>query len=442
MIKRDKHMNIFEEYTHSRDDKMPLENNLTRALAISLDESPDLMKQFIDYINQNIFKDYPLEYNEEYTVDIQFDLDRINEFDCIDKIYGITLTTEKHKFEDKKIEKSDKKEITDVVISLGESVIIIEAKRDATNPTEQLGKQKNKAIEKYSGGIEPHCEGMAWEDIFKIIEKYSGTKKGSKDRIIYDFNEFLYRHLAGCAPEKKLNEIEDTRDNYEELVVARLIGIKNNYLDEYIDNKDELEYSRQIIPLEQSYLKECDLQYESNNKEKNIYIVMHIGSKMSQYWNFRKSSMSKALFDIKSIDDCKPYSIPVEIQPNLKIYNTYSHIKDFEVDCVDVDEYQDLVCQYTLDEKEVFVDKNGKGFLEKVKSKSDILFKGKKKNKKFEKFKNEFHEIVKGKKLVNCCAQFRVRFKIPFEVARELDKKNKMPCLIHQAIKKVLPKEQ
>ena len=48
---RNRHMNLFEEYTHG--EKMPLENNLTRGLAIVLEENPLLSSKKLNEIKIN-----------------------------------------------------------------------------------------------------------------------------------------------------------------------------------------------------------------------------------------------------------------------------------------------------------------------------------------------------------------------------------------------------
>ena len=145
-MERNKHMNVFEEYTHPRGPKMPLENNLTRALAICLEENADFMTIFMkkiskvlkkpsldkQYINPSSLEKKRCVVNsdmKQYKVGIQLDLVKINDFGTINRIYGLTLATEKYEFKDIETKDEKKREITDIYIQFDKTLIIIEAKR-------------------------------------------------------------------------------------------------------------------------------------------------------------------------------------------------------------------------------------------------------------------------------------------------------------------------
>ena len=50
MFKNNRHLNIFEHYTQKG--SLPIENNVSRGLAILLDQDSLLLDRFIDYINE------------------------------------------------------------------------------------------------------------------------------------------------------------------------------------------------------------------------------------------------------------------------------------------------------------------------------------------------------------------------------------------------------
>ena len=54
-------------------------------------------------------------------------------------------------------------------------------------------------------------------------------------------------------------------------------------------------------------------------------------------------------------------------------------------------------------------------------------------------FKIDFDEKIKNRKCLISTIQFCIQVKVPFDETCEYDKENKMPDLIHEAIKMVSP---
>ncbi len=443
-IKRDRHMNLFEEYVHG--EKMPLENNLTRALAIALEENYNLMKEFIKLISKKFDENIPCR-KGKYSVGIQYDLDNVADFGELERVYGLTLATEKYEPEQSKNKEDDNKKITDIIISLGQRIIIIEAKRDATNPTNQLEEQLAKIWGKCiktnnckKESLIPTQRALDWEEIFNIVDKVYFSEDDKDDRIINDFSDFLYGNMSGCAPKKRLDQLQSLQgnpkidSNFKEFVNARLTSIKKEYLEKY-DPQKKLNYKRKIIPLELPYLIECDLEYD---RDANcINTVMYIGSQTWQYWNFKETETSTEILNTKIIRfDSKRYS--VEIRPYIKFYDNFgSQICMYEMKKIDIEMYHSIIGQFKKNEDNCWIrSKTNKNLMEEIRRIGKSNFAN---DIRFGIFKEQFDSETQNRKCVICTTQFCVRVKIPFNDACILDKEKKLPEFINRVIKKVSP---
>lgn len=426
-MRRNQHMNIFEEYNHG--DRMPLENNLTRALAITLEENTSFMMLFLDELSER-FRDPSLKISGEYEVGIQYNLDNINEIGEIEKIYGLTLTTEKSVFEDGDNGSDEKKEITDIIISIDNYVVIIEVKKNETDATEQLKRQikKVKDVCKKNGNnyLETDEKSIEWEDIFSILDRYEALKKYDDDRVVRDFSELLYRHLYKCAPIRRFNEIKRNDDNFNAYIDKRIQSIKLEYLNKK-GSEDSLEAKRQAIPLNIPYVSECNLLYDG--RKDSIDIVMYIGSTGYQYWRFLKSELSGRIFSISNLEYEDGFM--VEVNPFIKISSSYARfLNHYKTSEKSIEKYSAIIGRYDLDNKNRWV-RQGKDLLVEIrKIVGDKLegFNG------FEEFENDFNKSVEGKTRVLCTTEFCVKVRIPYESAAELDKNDKMVNIIEEAI--------
>lgn len=144
----DKHLNIFTPFSENA-----RENNLTRALILILQREPLFFSMFLEKIighglDESLLKE-EVEFNTQKLCK-DFNLEGI------DKIYGVTLNTDKY---EENIEESRETEnpITDISIQLGNILIIIEVKRHGEDPREQLNNQIKK-INKTNRGPVHGCQ--------------------------------------------------------------------------------------------------------------------------------------------------------------------------------------------------------------------------------------------------------------------------------------------
>lgn len=436
-MERNRHMNVFEEYIHG--EKMPLENNLTRALAISLEENDRFMDNFIKMLSDKI-GDKALRVKKDYDVNIQFDLDKIIEIENIKKVYGFALTTEKYDFDEEKKRKKDqkdKKEITDLIINFEQTVIIIEAKRDASNANRQLQRQINKAIRNLKDkSIETHYAGIEWEDIFDVLRNFYLTPFRTGSRIIRDFREFIYKNLGACGKPEKLSKIEKVDDIYDVLVDNRLKDIKKEYVDIFCTNDDsKLIGRRESIPVDIPYVGECGLKYDSGNQI--VFTEMYIGSTATQYRKFRSSKMANHILNLSEFEfESQRYEI--EIIPYLKFFNNYGkYIKHYELYKKEVGLYKDIVGRYKINTKGDWI-KNDMNLLDSIR---EFWHNNLVNYNRFNSFEKDFKDDVVSKvqTTVCCTVEYCLMVKIPMDEALVLDDENKIPDFVNAVIEIVTP---
>ena len=135
------HLNIFKTYTNSYR-VFQLENDLTRAFAITLQED----SMFFNEVIKEVFKDSKyysqlfdsLESETTITIDIQKQTSKISDYE---HIFAITLSDSEIGDFWKKDHGRKYDPICDLLIEIRGVYLVIEAKRDAIDCTEQLYNQ-------------------------------------------------------------------------------------------------------------------------------------------------------------------------------------------------------------------------------------------------------------------------------------------------------------
>ncbi|RYX84086.1 hypothetical protein EON73_03545 [bacterium] len=199
------HLNIFKTYTNLQR-TFQLENDLTRAFAISLQED----SLFFNEILKEVFfgtKFYSQLFDYEH-------------------IFAITLSeTEIGDFWEAKNNRSYDP-ICDLVIKVNNVFLIIEAKRDNLDCTAQLYNQISNIINagyenitllnKYEHGDKITPIDLNWSKLMKIAVKVLSFEKsfGDKNRFLTDFVEFVKSHNHRWLPESPINSLQsNNRDS-------------------------------------------------------------------------------------------------------------------------------------------------------------------------------------------------------------------------------------
>jgi hypothetical protein len=208
------HLNIFNSYSKSNR-QFQLENDLTRALAICLQENSflfnDILKLIFDQTNffNEFFND--LETNNEIAITIQHNSNSIKDFD---KLFAVSLSEHIMKKEDFWNQKHETlyDPICDIVIRINQNVIIIEAKRDNVNCTAQLYNQafnicQKNSIDNMKDIVYP--VDLHWAKLMeKAVKVHSfETATGTHNRFIKDFIDLVKNHNFKWLPEPSISSV-------------------------------------------------------------------------------------------------------------------------------------------------------------------------------------------------------------------------------------------
>lgn len=219
------HLNIFRTYTNSFR-TFQLENDLTRALAISLQEDSlffhEILKEVLGsskYYSQ-LFES--LENEATISIDIQKRTSQLADFE---HLFAITLSdaTIGNFWEATNNRNYDP--ICDLVIKINNVCLIIEAKRDHFDCTAQLynqvlniinqGTDKNKSLnqEEHKNIITPF--DLNWSKLMLIAVRVLSFEKsfGNTNRFLSDFVSLVKNHNPSWLPETPINSLQSNNQN-------------------------------------------------------------------------------------------------------------------------------------------------------------------------------------------------------------------------------------
>ena len=276
------HMNVFSSYRQQNE--YPIENNMSRGLAILLKKYPELLYLFILKVNEKVKNNIPFNFENinSYDIDVQVPInkgDKTEKSDEFKRIIGVGLTSSNSidNFEYKKEEPSSQV-ILDIEINWGESIVfIIECKRNESNPLEQLNRQIS-TYESAKGKSEEQIENchISWTEMLNIINKMQ-----NKDWLVQEYYDYIAINRPELLPIKKLYEIVNTEGN--EVVNARLDQIMKEKIYEYNEDKEDKDKVDYLPPLSNmQYCKFLSLRKSENSDEINYTIW--IGEDKDQIW--------------------------------------------------------------------------------------------------------------------------------------------------------------
>jgi hypothetical protein len=206
---KDRHLNLFRLYRGSES----IENNITRALGLLLQNDALFFREFIGHIiNDKVFDHF--EENHTATIDIQVDASFLED-EAISRVYGVTLTTNLIKQADFKVENTvpiEGKKITDLVIRLKDILIIIEVKRTNEHCVAQL---KGQVAQTKINKEKVTYKSLTWEKVMYLGRRtrnvYNLVQQQSP--ILEDFRSLIASEYAEWLPTKpfKFIDIKDKK---------------------------------------------------------------------------------------------------------------------------------------------------------------------------------------------------------------------------------------
>lgn len=212
------HLNIFRTYT-KENRSYQLENDLTRALAISLQEDSLFLNQILDVIigrelSNKIFND--IDSKNLLEISIQRNNRDLTE---VDQIFAVSLSeflmTEEHFWTQE--DRTDYDCICDIVIRINNILIIIEAKRDYVDCTAQLYNQahnifKHNLIDGSEDSFEEKVKpvDLNWLKLMQVAIKVHNFEKATdtSNRFLNDFINLVKTHNHLWLPEPCISSIQ------------------------------------------------------------------------------------------------------------------------------------------------------------------------------------------------------------------------------------------
>ncbi|CAH0990036.1 hypothetical protein SIN8267_00119 [Sinobacterium norvegicum] len=244
-----KHLNIFKTYAKGNR-SYQLENDLTRALAICLQEDAlffhEVLKTIIDDVGlyNQLFED--LDGETDIQIEIQKQTSKIEEFD---KVFAVSLSESLMSEFWQQTHNSEYDPICDLVITINDILIVIEAKRDNIDCTAQLYNQilnifnnQNKSIDDYKEAITPF--DLNWRRLMAITVKVASFEKttGNSNRFLTDFIQLVKGHNFSWLPETPIGSLKNiSRNAIYRRVESALTEFCNNNADiEKLPYRDRL----------------------------------------------------------------------------------------------------------------------------------------------------------------------------------------------------------
>lgn len=217
-----KHLNIFSSY--SKEDKgYKLENDLTRALAICLQEDKlllhEVLKKILDQTSfyNTLFDEYSKD--NKVNIEIQKEVSSLENFE---HIFAVSLTSSKMNVDNffNSQHHANYDPICDLVITINNIVIIVEVKRDATDCSHQLYNQIFNAF-KRSGITNLTKEqpvtpvDLNWYKLMEIVVNVNNFHKNSStsNRFLKDFIQYIRQHNYNWLPEASISSLNSDNKN-------------------------------------------------------------------------------------------------------------------------------------------------------------------------------------------------------------------------------------
>lgn len=241
-----RHLNIFHSYAREYSDNK-LENDLTRALAICLQEDNVFLNTILKTILSK--KDYESLFTDmagetRVSIEIQKNVESLEAFN---KLYAVSITGIEMNEEEFSVQtkSSESKEyITDLVILTNDIAIIVEVKPNDVSCTPQLAQQAHKSIEdaeiNFSDVIP---RDLNWKKLMATAVQVSNFNRasGSGSRFLNDFIQFIREHNHAWLPVAPFSSLSNSIEK-KQAYIKRL----NAALSSISEQHPSLEYNDRI----------------------------------------------------------------------------------------------------------------------------------------------------------------------------------------------------
>lgn len=281
MIQRYDHLNLYHYYSQQGESTLPYENNLSRVLAIILDENPAVFFMFINLLNNKMPTcDNIRNIEDGYEIGFQKDT-KGNFFENTKKVYGFTLTTENNEGLELKNDNTDRTQISDISILINDIAILIEVKRHGgvIGAGDQLNLQMKTLKDEFDTENEKVSlispKSITWTEVINLLQNYKQLSRESNNRIIDDYLSELKRVHSDWFPELPFSQINDS-----DSIINRLNSLVENYA-----NANGYELSSNAILLKYKWCERIAFWYDDNDNTINTCVWAFDTS--TQYWRHK-----------------------------------------------------------------------------------------------------------------------------------------------------------
>lgn len=231
-----KHLNIFT--TYAKDNRSyQLENDLTRSLAICLQEDAlffhEVLKSIFSGSNlfDQLFENLDGETNVQ--IEIQKQASQITDFE---KVYAVTLSEAEMFNFWAQTDHTEYDPICDLVITVNNVLIVVEAKRDNIDCTAQLYNQVFNILKKQNINIEEHKANITpfdlnWKKLMLVAVRVASFEKttNNSNRFLTDFIQLVKNHNFRWLPETPIGSLQcGNKKSIERRIESALIQFCND----------------------------------------------------------------------------------------------------------------------------------------------------------------------------------------------------------------------
>lgn len=318
------HLNLFEYYSQAG--VVPIENNSTRNLSIVLMNNQLAFDRFIDLINRKIGViqiEKPCS-RDDFSINIQSSMKDLADTLTPSQIIGITLTTQHAEFIADNIEQKDGS-ITDIAIICSGTLLIIEAKRNSCDATQQIQKQINEFSKNYDHTNEKSIVqlnpiSLTWDEIIKELDSVKELTN-MNDNILNDYIEHIRRRVPGFFPVLPFSKINESEPEH---IKKRL----ERFAENYYGSKDDVIYrnrngeSKYWVKLkEKDYVKELCYQFEDD-----LSLHMYPGNTAGQGYHLYLPQNKLSILNCPEIE-MNGVMLKTHVEAELKISDSWGRWK-------------------------------------------------------------------------------------------------------------------
>ncbi len=214
------HLNLFRSY--SREDRgYQLENDLTRAFALCLQEDALLLHEVLKFIfkkKTSTYKQLFSQSSEKANIQIEIQK-RIADLEEFTHLFAVSLSefplNESAFFEGKNEYHGEP--ITDLMIAVNDMVIIVEVKPNYTDCAAQLYHQAKIACENHIDKSKVTPVDMNWKNLMEIVMLVANFNQmvGKPSRFVNDFITLIRNHNAAWLPQLPFSQQPNTKFSFK-----------------------------------------------------------------------------------------------------------------------------------------------------------------------------------------------------------------------------------